>query len=174
MKRHNENEFIRLGGTRAVNDFTLEKFDNKSVVEQCSTYPGENLFIHGPAGTGKTHLGTALIRKFHGLIYKPQEIYRECRGHETGDDEQRAIQYFINYSWLMIDDLGVDKKTEWSFSTLYEIIDGRYMWDKKGLIITSNLSLQALTERFMDDRISSRIIGMCKIIEITGRDRRIT
>lgn len=47
------------------------------------------------------------------------------------------------------------------------------MQETGGLIITSNLSLDNLRARFADDRLTSRIAGMCKILEITGADRRL-
>jgi DNA replication protein DnaC len=106
------------------------------------------------------------------MVIKPQRIYRDCRGIKDGEEEQAAIDSFVNIPFLVIDDLGVDKKTDFSFSTLYEVIDGRDMSEMKGLIVTSNLSLSALAERLGDDRISSRLAGMCKIVEITGKDRR--
>ena len=39
-------------------------------------------------------------------------------------------------------------------------------------IITSNFSLAQLDEH-IDSRISSRIAGMCKVIQLSGRDRRL-
>jgi len=166
-------EIYRLGGNKPYKRFTPELFDNKELLKECAVYPNKNLFIYGPAGTGKTHLGTAIIRKHRALIYKPQEIYRACRGLKTNEDEQCAINFFVRYTWLMIDDLGVSKDTAFSFSILYEILDGRDMWEQAGLIITSNLSLDQLADKLGDDRITSRIAGMCTIIKTGGIDRRI-
>ena len=103
---------------------------------------------------------------------KPQHIYRACRGLKDGQEEQAAINKFRDIPYLVVDDLGSDKKTDWSFSTLYEIIDGRDMYERTGMIITSNLSLGDLAARLDDDRIISRINGMCKIIQLTGKDGR--
>jgi DNA replication protein DnaC len=172
-ERERPYNIFRLGGDKAYNNFTLEKFTNKAATELCSRYPNENLFLWGTAGTGKTHLATALIRQYReGRVVKPQHIYRACRGLKDGKEEQAAINEFRDCPYLGIDDLGADKKTDFSFSTLYEIIDGRDMYERKGLIITSNLSLGDLAARLDDDRIISRINGMCKIIELTGKDGR--
>ena len=162
----------RLGGLKAYNQFTIAKYNNKVAIELCSVFPAVSLFLWGASGTGKTHLATAIIREHDGMVIKPQRIYRDCRGIKDGEEEQAAIDSFVNIPFLVIDDLGVDKKTDFSFSTLYEVIDGRDMSEMKGLIVTSNLSLSALAERLGDDRISSRLAGMCKIVEITGKDRR--
>ena len=46
------------------------------------------------------------------------------------------------------------------------------MYEKKTtLIISSNLSLGEL-EKKVGDRICSRIMGMCQIVELLGNDRR--
>lgn len=167
-------DIARLGGLKAYNQFKLENYTNSAVIKLCESYPCINIFIWGSAGTGKTHLATALVRKFtDAKIIKPQHIYRECRGLKDGRAEQSAINKYVDIPYLVIDDLGVDKQTEWSFSTLYEIIDGRDMACKKGMIITSNLSLGALSQKMSDDRIVSRIAGMCKIVELNGKDRRL-
>jgi DNA replication protein DnaC len=166
-------EIIRLGGRKAYEQFTIQRFTNKAAIESCKVYPGISLFLWGPAGCGKTHLATALVRNHGGQVIKPQDIYRESRGHKSGEEEKAVIMRYVNMPYFVLDDLGVDKKTEFSFSILYEIIDGRDMALMPGLIITSNLSLNALADRLDDDRITSRIAGMCKIVELTGKDHRI-
>jgi len=165
-------EMQRLGGLKAYQRFTLDNYTNKAAIALCQPYPSENLYLWGKAGTGKTHLATALVRNHRGIVIKPQDIFRDARG-QTGEGEKRVIESYIKPDHLVIDDLGVDKQTQFSFSILYEIIDGRYMWDKKGLIITSNLSLSELSTRLDDDRITSRLTEMCRVIELTGSDKRL-
>lgn len=166
-------EISMLGGVKAYEDFTLEKYDNKAAIKECAGYPGENLYIWGAAGSGKTHLATALVRgRQWATVVKPQHIYRECRGLADGAEEQEAINRYINIPHLVIDDLGQDKKTDWSFATLYEVVDGRDMNRISGLIVASNLSLGELAEQLGDDRIPSRLAGMCRIIRLAGKDRR--
>ena len=166
-------EVGRLGGLKAVEQFTLERYTNKSAIDACKEYPKKSLFIWGAAGTGKTHLATALVRKHNGSVVKPQTIFRSCRGLKDGEEEQKAINKYVKMPFLVIDDLGIGRDTEFSFSVLYEIIEGRDMSCIAGLIITSNLSMADLSARLGDDRITSRIIGMSKVIELTGKDWRV-
>ena len=174
VEKEKQRDIWRLGGLKAYNQFTLEKYTNKAAVELCAGFPDKNLFIWGQAGTGKTHLATAIVRQYQeARVIKPQHIYRACRGIKDGEAEQDAINSFINIPFLVIDDLGVDKKTDFSFQTLYEVIEGRDMAEKNGLIITSNLDLNALETRMDDGRITSRLVGMCKVVEITGSDWRL-
>ena len=171
-----ELDIARLGGLLAYEDFTLARYDNEKAIRACDGFPDCNLYIYGPAGTGKTHLATGVARQLPGSsVLKPQRIYRIVRGNgrQSAEDEQASINRLVRQPILVIDDLGVDKRTDYSVSTLYEIIDGRIMAKKKGLIVTSNLSLDALAERLGDDRIASRLAGACRIVEISGADRRI-
>jgi len=167
-----QTDIRRLGGERAYKDFTLDKITDKNVLEAVKYYPNTNLFLHGKSGTGKTHLAVALIRKFpNGILFKPQDIFRSLRGKEI--DEEAMINYYSNLEYMVIDDIGTEKKTDFSFSCLYEIIDNRWMNYNTGLIITSNLNIDDLALKLNDDRLTSRIANLCKIINLTGEDWRL-
>ena len=168
-------EILSLGGPRAYKEFTRARYDRAEHLSKCAAYPQINLFLWGAAGVGKTHLGTALIREQNNYwIFKPQEISRMLRENLTDvEAEGKIYSDIISCPHLLIDDIGTEKKTDFLYSAMYEIIDGRYMQESGGLIITSNLSLDHLAARFGDDRLTSRIAGMCKIIEMTGKDRRL-
>ena len=152
-------------------------------------------FITGERGTGKTHLAAAVVRE-HLLALEPDkgrredwetvyieypvfvpvtEILLEIRDTfnsraENSNTERAVIEKYSSCPLLVLDDLGVEKSTEWSMQTLYTLIDRRYR-DERRTIVTSNLSLDEIASR-VDDRIASRIAGMCKIQELKGKDRR--
>lgn len=167
----------RLGGEKAYREYTLEKYDRKELIDACAGFPNRNLYLWGATGVGKTHLAVALVRAaLTGLVIKPQQIYREMRGFKTPGEEERVLRSYINRVPLVIDEAGIGHDTEFSYTALYEVIDGRDMAGKKGLIITSNLPLDLLAQKFKDDRVTSRIAGLCGkqgVIEITGTDRRM-
>lgn len=168
----------RLGGLRAYEDFTLEKLDSKfyNVARALELAKGSgNLYIWGSRGTGKTHLATALVRrKDYGLLVKPQNMLRLMRDRfYDSKREANGIEFFVSHRLLCIDDLGTEPLTPHTRSLLYEIIDGRWLNKKTGMIITSNFSPDDLATQLEADRIASRIAGMCKIIRLGGDDRRI-
>jgi len=170
---HKTAAIASLGGLKAYNEFTLDRYDNKAAIAKCEGFPKVNLYIWGKSGTGKTHLATALVRDSQWYtIVKPSHIFRQLRGKD-GDQEQEVINKYAKMGILVIDDLGAEKSTEFNISMLYEIIDQRDMNYVKGLIITSNLSLGMLSEKLGDDRICSRLAGMCRVVELGGEDRRI-
>lgn len=174
QERQRAVDIKRLGGLKAYERFTLDTYENKEAIEACTGYPNCNLYLWGAAGVGKTHLATAIVRGcLRAVVVKPAQIFRKLRGIKSGAEEQAMIDRIAAIPQLVIDDLGVEKRTEFSMASLYEIIDARDMNYTKGLIVTSNLSMGALSERLGDDRITSRLAGMCKVVEITGKDRRI-
>ncbi|MCK9598172.1 MAG: ATP-binding protein [Sphaerochaeta sp.] len=172
-EKDRQRDIKRLGGLKAYDAFTLHQYDNKPAISMCDGYPDINLYIWGPAGSGKTHLATAVARGYReAVIAKPSHLYRKTWGVKNGEEVQAIVDKIAGLPLLVIDDLGADKATEAGLSLLYEVIEARDMNYRKGLIVTSNLSLGALSEKIGDDRITSRLRGMCRVVEIKGRDRR--
>ena len=62
------------------------------------------------------------------------------------------INKYSLVDWLVLDDLGIEKTSDWSFQTLYLIINQRYE-KLKPVIFTSNLSLEELAGQLGDDRL---------------------
>jgi DNA replication protein DnaC len=173
-----------LGGYRALDTFTADLFvvtgGNRLAAERAARFDAakENLYISGPTGCGKSHLASIAARRFlkRGKVrtVNQMRIAREVRAAEGARAEQDVINSYIDQTVLVIDDLGVGKDTEFSISLLYEIVHGRYMNTRGGLVVTSNLGLQDLCERVGDDRISSRLAQMCVVLPLTGeKDRRV-
>jgi len=173
-----EHDGIGYVGERAWRDFTIEKFITipvtEDVLKTCRNFNPEtdNLFIYGACGTGKTHLAVATWRRFFwggrsSAVYTQPEMMRKFRLLEPVDEE-KLLREFENYHVLVIDDLGVGKHTEFVNRIIYEILERRNKANRNGLIITSNLSPAAFAERVGDDRLPSRIAGMCKCVKISS------
>lgn len=136
----------------------------------------ENLFVFGPCGTGKTHLAGALFKATCGANKtvrwtNPIYLSRAMRSR-WAEDEESFVEWLVSHQVLIIDDLGVGKDTNQALALLYEVIDRRRHKGLNGLVITSNPSLDDLAQGYKDDRIASRIAGMCEVIQIDGKDRR--
>ena len=67
------------------------------------------------------------------------------------------VRELMDVGLLCLDDLGAEKRSEWTDQELYYLIDSRY---RKGLktIITSNNDITGLSE---DSRLSDRIREIC-------------
>lgn len=161
----------RLGGKRAYDEFKLEGMAlTEANAAACAAAKKfnpfkDNMYLHGGPGAGKTRIATAIARRFtRGVVMKSTEILRESRrgvGRKT-EDEFAAVDRMARVGVLVIDDLGVDKDTDFAFSVFYNLIDKRWIQKRNGLIVTSNNSLDRLAENYGDDRITSRLAGLCK------------
>lgn len=143
----------------------------------------QGLFITGPVGAGKTVLAAKLTMDYikevcitneivdAGFITVPN-ILRNLRavysGHLTEKEVMRPLE---ETRWMVLDDLGVEKTSEWNLQILYELINTRYE-NNLVTIFTSNLSLDDIAQK-LGDRIASRISGMAKVLELAGQDFRL-
>lgn len=144
----------------------------------------DSLYLTGLRGTGKTHTAAAMVKEImldktpdHGRAgirwISAVDLLLEIRGSFRDGSERSEDGIIEDYGesrLLVLDDLGAEKTTEWSLQTLYTIIDRRYR-EERQTIITSNLSLDELADK-LDDRIASRLSELCRVVVLTGPDRR--
>ena len=126
----------------------------------------DDICIYGTTGSGKTHLAIALYResKEEAKFITVPELLLEIRGSFKDDSslsEKGIVMQYASYPVLILDDLGAEKTSEYSMSTLYLILDRRIRYARQ-TIITTNLSLQEIEEN-MGARTASRIAGMRNI-----------
>lgn len=171
----------------------FENFDRNShtakAFQQCKDYAeninehlkdGQGLLLAGPVGTGKTHLAAAIV---HEVIEKhvipaafvtvPDLLARIKATFGNGHNEEtqeELINLVRSADLLVLDDMGVEKPTDWVREQLYIILDSRYE-DLKPTIITTNCSLEEMEER-IGARTVSRIIEMCDGVMVDGTDYR--
>ena len=81
------------------------------------------------------------------------------------------IRKYENADLLIIDDLGTELTNSFVSSQLFSCLNNRHM-RKKPTIITTNLSLGELRDRY-SDRIFSRITSNYDVCKLTGRDIRM-
>ena len=148
-------------------------------IESDQPFQDGSLFVAGPCGTGKTvfvcsvakeHIKNGKRVKF--LSYPAFIMQLQCLYRKENEDPFEFVLNFAKFSgYLIIDDFGAEKMTEFVRQTTYLLLNER---EQRCLpiIITSNFSLSDL-DTLIDSRISSRIAGMCKVVKFTGEDRRI-
>jgi len=107
-----------------------------------------------------------------------QKLKKSFSAGPQENNEQDLIDLYSKASLLVLDDIGTELTTNWAYSILYLIVDNRYN-EMLPTIFTSNLSLEQLMRRFVDERLVSRIIEMCgregirKITEECNPDYRL-
>lgn len=148
----------------------------------------DSALLWGSTGCGKTHLEVAMMRQLilnakkplyadyadetpTGIFITVPELLLEIRGtyNNPNKSETAIVDKYSNVPLLALDDLGAEKTTEWSESTLYIIIDRRNR-DEMMTIVTSNLSLAEI-EKHLGARIASRLSDM-KVINLKLPDYR--
>ena len=96
---------------------------------------GRSLLLVGNVGTGKTHLGSAIVQhviREHGaqaVITSAAQIIRVAKGAMARNaqyTERDVIEELVGFDLLVIDEVGAQGGTEYERGLLHEVIDQRY------------------------------------------------
>lgn len=153
----------------------------KAVLEGCKNYAANfqahsnSLLFQGRTGLGKTHLSLSIarevIQKGYGVVYgSVQNFATELEKERFGRSDGDTNQLLLNCDLLILDDLGTEFSTTFVTAALYNIINTRLMAEKP-TIISTNLSMKELLERY-GERMVSRMIGGYERVMFAGRDVR--
>ena len=132
------------------------------------------LVMTGDPGCGKTRIACCILRerweKHHqaGRFLNMVSYLQSLRASlDENDDRNYASMLKVNQQapLLVIDDLGVEKSTEWSRERLYDLVNYRIN-DKLETIITTNVSLATLEPRVWD-RLMSYRTGVTKEFDLS-------
>lgn len=134
---------------------------------------GRNLVITGPVGVGKTHAALAACRVQHDAgmdvaFWPTGELLDALRPGATAPLETADLAAVDR---LILDDLGMERASEWTMERLGIVVSRRWMEDQP-TVATTNLGRDALVERF-GERTFSRLIGDAVVVRLAGEDRRM-
>ena len=144
----------------------------------------DGFYLWGPAGSGKTLLASIFLQELmlkYSLKGRFVDLSRQFfnrlkRSYDSSDELYgtggQILDGLINVPFIVIDDFGVQRNTEWESEMLYNLIDSRYA-DEKVTIITSNSNISDY-KKIAIGRVYSRILEMCKIIHVDLPDYRET
>ena len=135
------------------------------------------LLLWGDVGTGKSFIAgcisTALLDKgvpvimtnFARLLNKLTDMY--------AGDRNAYIDSFNRYQLMIIDDLGVERNSEFAREQVFSVIDSRYR-SELPMIVTTNLTLEELQhpEDLSRSRIYDRVLERCLPIRINDQNIR--
>lgn len=194
-----ETHIIRPDGTQAeaIGNLNRVRFRLYNWVKGFA--PGERGFLlHGPVGTGKTHLLAGVIRhltlekgiparfvEFTHLLSDIKEQFDQGRG------ETAVLAPLINVPVLAIDELGKGRNTDWQLSIIDEIISKRYNRSLTTLFTTNypveetaapaghadslefrRLAANSHLAERVGERVFSRLFDMAAFIPIDAPDYR--
>lgn len=139
-----------------------------------------NLFFYGTVGTGKSFLSYCiakeLLHRGHSVIYFSSTglfdtLARYSFDHKLKDSLYNIYEDLYNCDLVIIDDLGTELTNSFVTSQLFACLNERHL-RKKATIISSNLTLEELRERY-SERIFSRITSHYNVCKMSGPDIRI-
>ena len=148
------------------------------------------LFV-GPCGVGKTHLSVAILNAVlsehdsSARFVDEAELLRSLQhsyGRDSQSSEEELLRPLRRAELLVWDDLGTGRPTDWVRETIHTIINYRYT-NQRLTIFSSNWKLPekqgaetlsrepTLSDR-IGERLYSRVLEMCEIVEMKGPDFR--
>lgn len=128
--------------------------------------PG-NMVIVGDGGTGKTWeaaaLSAAMLKRFVPVTFlKLPELADNLREFDAGTMKSYQVSPI-----LVLDDLGVEKISDWITQELYTLLDYRHD-NLLPTIVTTNLTPKEITARY-DERIYRRITEGAAVLRLAPR-----
>lgn len=141
----------------------------------------ENLYFYGTVGTGKSFLSICIAKELidrgtEVLYFSSASLFDRMADAAFGRngsaaDTRGLTDDLYGCECLIIDDLGTEMTNAFVLSSLFAILNTREL-GRKSTIITTNLSLRELQERY-SDRIFSRITNGFTLCKLTGHDIRV-
>ena len=135
------------------------------------------LLLWGNVGTGKSFIAgciaNALLDKgvpvimtnFARLLNKLTDMY--------AGDRNAYIDSFDRYHLMIIDDLGIERNSEFAREQVFSVIDSRYR-SQLPMIVTTNLTVDELMDPadLARGRIYSRVLERCLPIRVSDQNIR--
>lgn len=151
--------------------FSLPSAENPDIT------PAPSLLFTGSTGLGKTHLSLAIARevieKGYGVLYVSAQNLLSAIEKEHFQREGRqtdTLELATSCDLLILDDLGTEFQTQFTQSTIYNLLNTRMM-KRLPFIISTNLKLPEI-EKCYTERVVSRLLGSCRVYRFYGKDVR--
>lgn len=136
------------------------------------------LMLYGGLGCGKTFLAActanALIDAGYRVMMTGLTALEGKLKAGFGEERERTLQRVRGCDLLILDDVGVERGTEYMVEQVYLIVNERYKAGKP-LMITTNLRPEDLKNGAFPEwrRVHDRLIEMCQPVLVHGDSRRI-
>ena len=131
-------------------------------------------------GTGKSFLSCCvskeLLERGHSVLYFSaaalfETLSRNSFSYKSKEELYNICEDLYNCDLVIIDDLGTELTNNFVATQLFTLLNERHL-RKKSTIISTNLSLEELRNRY-SDRIFSRITSHYEVCKLTGPDIRM-
>ncbi len=135
---------------------TLDEIKNASFIEK-----KENLILYGPVGTGKTHMATAIgvaacNRGKKVKFYRTATLVNDLIDAKAKGNLGKFLKQIEKTDLLICDEWGYIPLDRQGAQLLFQVVTGCY--EKKSVIITTNLEFGKWNGIFFDEKLTSAII----------------
>jgi DNA replication protein DnaC len=168
---------------RDYNDSLVAAVNKAKALVEAFPVVDRGLLLVGQPGVGKTHLAVSVLKRIIQRTGATARFYdtrallsliRNTYNPVVKATEASVVRPVMDADFLVLDDLGAERPTEWVEETMNLIINTRYNM-KRVTVFTSNYHLRSsprvhaetLGER-IGARIYSRLFEMCEFVEMNG------
>ena len=138
-----------------------------------------SIVLAGNTGTGKTHLAYGILRYLVGVAARANRDFRwlvtthadlnAALRPKPDDSHAYALDPYLDAPFLILDDVGAGKGSEFTEENITRLIDHR--WARRmATVYTTNLDVDRL-EKVVGERVVSRMADAVHV-ELVGDDRR--
>mgnify|MGYP000981311203 CR=1 FL=1 len=135
------------------------------------------LLLFGDVGTGKSFfagcIANALLEQGVPVLMTNFSRILNALSGLYSEEKNQYIDSLNQYSLLIIDDLGIERSTEFALEQVFNVIDSRYR-SKLPLIVTTNMTLEELKnpQDLTRSRIYDRVLERCVPLRIDNQNIR--
>lgn len=171
-RQRRESAGLPLGQIPSFRTYVTDTDGRREALKKVQAWaknPTKNLVLEGSNHTGKTHLITAATNELSrrgayvrmALISTIYSTIKEA--YDRGAPEYLYKEIYTKPDVLVIDDLGKERVTDWTVSTLFDLIDARYR-NGKVTAITTNYNRKSLVEKLtVEGDVSKAKAIVCRI-----------
>ena len=125
--------------------------------------------LYGPYGTGKTYTGYAIARELfvsgqiqNFRLEREREIYNNILAYQNSPARFRELYYDVEL--LIIDEFGKNSHSDASASHIFNIIDYRYDWELRTILICNAQSPDELRQ-IVPEAVQDRFVGSTLLLK---------
>ena len=168
-------DFVWSSATQLPSDLTVEYMEKIQFLSR-----KENLIFMGTVGTGKTHLATAIALKAcqegrHVRFYTAASLANILLEKNSKGTLNNYLSALKKVELIVIDEVGFVPLHKDAAELLFQVISDCY--ERKSLIITSNLEFSQWNTVFGDNRLTAalvdRLIHHSHIVIFSGESYRL-
>jgi len=188
VNRKNRN--LKAAGFDIVKTFDGYAFDDIQIPEairidelKVGAFVGrvENLILYGPVGTGKSHMATAIGVAACGAgkkvkFYRTASLVNHLTEAKAQGELKRFMKQIEKVDLLICDEWGYVQFEKDGAQLLFQVISECY--EKRSVIITTNLEFSKWNGIFYDEKLTSaiidRLVHHSHLLVFHGQSYRLT